>query len=478
VFTQATMSNLGRVGRSGVPIALLGTALTLSCVHYEAKPIGPRQSLTTIEARTTDDGQLRSFLAKHGAGTAQSVRWDLRALTLIAFYYHPALDEARAAADVARGAIVTAGARPNPTAQPTIGYDTTTPPPWMPGFGLLIPIETAGKRGHRIAGATRLAEAAQLQIIATAWHVRVGVRRSLLEVVIARRQQQLLGRQLAVQDTIVELFQRQLEAGAITPFEATQARLAAATTRLAVNQAGVQRALAEAALTDAIGLTRESFSEIAQSVDLGEELNTQIPEQVVRRQALVSRSDVRAALAEYEASQAALQLEIARQYPDIELGPGYLFDQTDNKWTLGVGVTLPILNRNQGPIAEAAARREQAAAHLMVVQANALHELSEAEAVLQATRLKLTTAEAALTTTQEQEQRRQRMYDVGDISRVELLTAQLETAAAEVAVGEARAQVDRAAGALEDAIQSPLGFEDAVLTNPRKTESTPERQQP
>ena len=459
------------------PLLIAGT-LASSCVHYVAKPIGPTEPLTTIEGRSPDDARLRDFLAAHDGGLPQPSRWSLRSLTLLAFYYHPALDEARAAADVARGAIITAGAKPNPTAQATIGYDTTTPPPWMPGFGLLIPIETAGKRGHRIEEATRRAEAARLQIIATAWQVRVGVRRSLLEVVIARRQELLLTRQLAVQDTIVELFQRQLEAGAITPFDATQARLAVATTRLAVNQAGVQRALAEAALADALGLTRESFSAIAPSVDVGDELNVQLSEPVVRRQALVSRSDVRAALAEYEASQASLQLEIARQYPDIELGPGYLFDQTDNKWTLAAGVTLPIRNRNQGPIAEATARREQAAAHVMVVQANALHELSEAEAVLQAARLKLTTAEAALTTTQEQAQRRQRMYDAGDISRVELLTAQLETASAEVAVGEARAQVDRAAGALEDAIQSPLGIEDAVLTNPRKTESTPERQQP
>jgi outer membrane protein, heavy metal efflux system len=473
------MFNVDRTGRFGLTstILLIGAALTTSCVHYDAKPIAPTQPLTTIEARTTDDGRLRSFLAVHGAAAPEPPRWGLRALTLLAFYYHPALDEARAAADVARGAVVTAGAKPNPTAQPTIGYDTTTPPPWMPGFGLLIPIETAGKRGYRIAEARRRADAAQLQIVATAWQVRVGVRRSLLDFVTVRRVELILTRQATVQDTIVQLLDRQLEAGAITPFEATQARLAAATTRLAVNQAAIQLAQAEAALADALGLTRESFGPIAPGVDLGDELNLQLPEPVARRAALVSRSDVRAALAEYEASQSALQLELARQYPDIELGPGYLFDQTDNKWTVALGVTLPVFHRNQGRIAEATARRQQAAAHLLVVQANALFELSEAEAVLDAARLKLSTAQAALTATEQQEQRRQRMYDAGDISRVEVLTAQLESVAAEAAAAEARAQVERAAGALEDAMQSPLGFEDAVLTNPRAG-STPERQKP
>lgn len=473
------MSNFDRTGRLGasIIILLIGVALATACLRYDARPIAPTQPLTTIEARRTDDGQLRSFLAVHGGATAEPPRWGLRALTLLAFYYHPALDEARAAADVARGAVVTAGARPNPTAQPTIGYDTTTPPPWMPGFGLLIPIETAGKRGYRIAEARRRADAAQLQIVATAWQLRVGVRRSLLDFVAARREELILTRQATVQDNIVQVLERQLEAGAITPFEATQARLAAATTRLAVNQAAIQRAQAEAALADVLGLTPESFSTIASAVDLGDELNVQLPEPVGRRAALVSRLDVRAALAEYEASQSALQLEIARQYPDIDLGPGYLFDQTDNKWTVALGVTLPVFHRNQGPIAEARARREQAAAHLMVVQGNALHELSQAEAVLDAVRLKFTTADTALTTTQQQEQRRQRMYQAGEISRVEVLTAQLESVAAEVAAAEARAQVERAAGALEDAMQSPLGFEDAVLTNPRAG-SPLERQKP
>lgn len=456
--------------------ALIGVAVTASCIRYEPKPIAPTQPLAAIEERRVDDSRLLSFLAANGASmSGSSPRWDLRALTLVAFYYHPSLDEARATADVARGAVVTAGARPNPQAQPSVGYDTTTPPPWIPGFGLVIPVETAGKRRYRVGEAQRRADAAQLRIVATAWQVRVTLRRALLDFVGARRAETILARQSTLQDNIVQLLERQLEAGAVTPFEAAQARLAAATTRLAVNQAAIQRAQAEAILADRLGLSGASFEPIAGFVDPGGELSTQPPEPIARRHALVSRADVRAALADYEASQSALQLEIARQYPDVQLGPGYQLDQSDNKWTVALGLTLPVFNRNRGPIAEAASRREQAAAHLLVVQANALRELSEAEAILQAARQKLATAESGLTTARQQEQRRQRMYEAGDISRVEVFTAQLESVSAEVAVSEARAQVEQAASALEDAMQSPLGFENAVLTNPRNG-SAPDRQ--
>ena len=39
--------------------------------------------------------------------------------------------------------------------------------------------------------------------------------------------------------------------------------------------------------------------------------------------ALLGRSDILSALADYAASQAALQLAVAKQYPDVHLTPGY-----------------------------------------------------------------------------------------------------------------------------------------------------------
>ena len=98
----------------------------------------------------------------------------------------------------------------------------------------------------------------------------------------------------------------------------------------------------------------------------------------VRRQAILNRADVRGALAEYAASQSALQLEIAKQYPDLHLGPGYELDQTDNKWSLGVTLDLPVLNQNQGPVAEAKAKRAEAAAHFLTVQTTAIGEIDSA----------------------------------------------------------------------------------------------------
>ena len=115
-----------------------------------------------------------------------------------------------------------------------------------------------------------------------------------------------------------------------------------------------------------------------------------------RRAALQSRTDILAALAEYAASESALQLEIAKQYPDIHLSPGYQFDQGDNKWHLGLSAELPVLNRNQGPIAEAEARRAESAARFEALQAKVIAEIDRALAVLDANRKNQATLQSSI----------------------------------------------------------------------------------
>jgi outer membrane protein TolC len=98
----------------------------------------------------------------------------LESLTLAAFYLSSELDVARAQWGTAQAALRTAGQRPNPTLSVSPQYDATTvtPSPWVGAFNLEIPIETAGKRGHRMAQAQHLSDAAELHIAATAWQVR------------------------------------------------------------------------------------------------------------------------------------------------------------------------------------------------------------------------------------------------------------------------------------------------------------------
>jgi cobalt-zinc-cadmium efflux system outer membrane protein len=170
----------------------------------------------------------------------------------------------------------------------------------------------------------------------------------------------------------------------------------------------------------------------------------------------LNRADVLAALSEYAASEAALQLEVAKQYPDIHLNPGYEYDQGDNKWGVGLGMELPVLNQNRGAIAEAEARRAESAARFNATQARVLAEIERGLAAYHAAVEESATADALLANLQKQERVLRGRSDAGEITRGEVIAGQVELAAARLARLEAVAKAQQALGQLEEALQSPL----------------------
>jgi len=444
-------------------VAVLALAALAACVHYESRPVVAPDNLAALEARTLGAADFGEFLRSNGwPGEWPPKAWDLGTLTLAGFYYHPSLDVARAGWAVARAGVVTAGARPNPDGSFTPGYNSTTPTsvitPWILTFAVDFTIETAGKRGLRVSEAGHLSDAAQLNVATVAWNVRSGIRRSLLELHAAMQTETLLTRQQAIQESIVALLGRQLEAGAISPIEVTRARIELGAVRLALHDAQRQRAEARARLATALGVGLQALDGVQLDFGAFDELPPDVPSADARSQALVNRPDILRALAEYAASQSALALEVAKQYPDIHLGPGYEMDQSDNKWTLGLSLALPVFNMNEGPIAEAAGRRTEAAARFTAVQAAALGDIDLALAAYRAALEKVATTDTMVGDQRRQEQSTRAQYDAGEISRLELDGVELQVVLAELAAFEARVRAQEAVGQIEDAIRSPAAL--------------------
>ena len=383
-----TLRSIGeRVGKRvgpgfGLEVLFLWLLMT-SCVGYDPRPITPAGALDDFVGRRLDGSELTEFLrASQGIADWPPSVWDLHALTLAAFYYSPLLDVARAQWGVARGGVITAGGRPNPAFKGAVGFNSTTSrdviTPWIPDVALDIPIEVAGKRGIRIARARHLSEAARLNILSEAWRVRRRVRQAALALYASHQTDSLLTAERAIQTEIVDILERQRAVGEVSAYETTQARVALSASRIAAAAAAQARSRARSGLADAIGVPPVALDEATLSLrDLGRVV-LDLPSREIRRQALVNRSDILGGLLEYEASQSALQLEVRKQYPDFSLGPGYQLDQGEAKWTLGLGLILPLFNRNRGPIAEAQARREEAGARFLALQSKVLGELESA----------------------------------------------------------------------------------------------------
>lgn len=444
---------------------LLAGLLFCGCVQFQPRPLSPAGTANGLESRSLTNAELKAFLEKnlHRDLSEWPVGvWNFEMLTLAAFYYNPSLDVARAEWQVALGGTQTAAERPNPTVSASGIYEPVAgaASPWIPGVIFDLPVETFGKRRRRIEQAQHLSDAARYNVAGAAWKVRGELRSSLIEHVAAQQRVDTLGRQVALREEITSRLEQQFHAGAISSIELNVQRLALARAR--ADLADALRLLAETSprLAAAIGVPVSALAGMVFSFDVvkppdAEELTTS----EARRMALLGRTDILSALADYAASQSALQLAVAKQYPDVHLAPGYSWNAGsagEHDWQLGVNVELPLLNRHQGAIAEASAQREASAARFLALQAKVIGDIEQAAASFRASETNLKTLDGLAAVQAAQQRSVAAEFQAGAVDRLEMLTAQIELNATELTRLEAQLKLHQAFGALEDAVQRPL----------------------
>jgi outer membrane protein TolC len=256
----------------------------------------------------------------------------------------------------------------------------------------------------------------------------------------------------------VNILERIFSAGEITRQNVDLPRIEFSKSYLAISASEGQVAETRAALAAAIGIPVAGLrgAEFAwPGVDNPPNAESFSPE-TIQRDAVVNRLDIRRALAQYAATEAGLQLEIAKQYPDINIGPGYTYEERHSFFTVGVSSTIPLFNRNQGPIAEAEARRKEAAAALVERQAQVIARSERALAIYTAALKELSEAESLRKLQEDQLQITQQAIRSGTDIRLNLDSVQIQILILERARIDALVRAQRALGELEDAVQKPL----------------------
>lgn len=445
---------------------ILVCSLLASCATYQPKPLDPVRLAQRFDQRSLADPALRAYIARE-SGQPLPARWDAHTLTLAAGFFNPALAIAQAQQQAAQGSLQTAGARPNPTLAFPFEYELNHRDgghPYTTGPALSWPIETAGKRPARIALAQAQADAVRMNALATAWKIRSQVRAAFRAVFFATRGGELLAARVDWARRSVGLLQHRLQAGAVSAPDLRRQQLLLAQAELELSANRIALASARAQLATAVGIpvavldaVKLDFRELAHPVVAPVLADA-------RRAAIEHRADLRAALADYEAGQAALRLEIAKQYPDVQIGAGYTYDVGANKISFGLGgVTLPLFDRNQGGIAQAEAKRSELAARVEALQESVLNELDNSGARYRESRAAAERAASQVATAARQRDAVQASFANGGADRLELSLAQVDYANYAVAYLNAVAAMQDAAGQLEDAIQQPLPLDRAAI---------------
>ena len=446
-----------RIGRRGVGKLARWAALLLplaGCAAYKPHPLDPKATAAALARRSLSDPQLLRFIDAELHSSDDPPRWNFDTLTLVALYERPEMPIAKATVKAAEAGEITAAMLPNPTLSISPTYNTTTviPSPWKVGPIVDFLVNSLVERPAKIARARAVVEAARRALALAAWGLRGRVRTALLDLWAARRRLALSERGVDLARNYESAVALRYGAGVVSAAALNLARLSAneAALRLAADRRALR--IAQARLAASIGLPRRALDGIR--LDLAGFDHPQRPPSLAPlfHTALTARPDVMAALSRYAATESALRLAILRQFPSLSMGPGYRYDQGDNKFILDISLPLPILNQNQGPIAKARAARRLAAARFLSVQQRVLGEFERARADWRASEAEERSARQVRASAQNTVSHQQVAFKAGQIGRLRLRGSQIALIQAEQGALAASIDERTALGALESAL--------------------------
>lgn len=436
---------------------------------YRPAPLDPEATAVQIETRSLTANGLRDYLQAQGQSVEPwpPVRWDLARLTLAAVYHHPEIALARTRAELAAAEkhTSTTGQPISITPRPELNTaESGGDSPW--GFGVLVglPVDLGNKRAARTEQLARLEDASRVEIAVASWRVRSRLRRHFVDLYVAGRTLEAVEAEQTARRRLLELMTKREAAGFASASETGALRVKVAEGDVAVRRAAIRRDQALAGVAEAVGVPLDALKRASFDFASVAAPAAVPPTAELRRAALTNRIDLRRKLADYAAAEAAVKLEVARQYPDLTILPGYFWDADETIWSVALSAIVPPRARTRALIREAELRREVEARAFLAVQASVL---AEAQAAASRYELALAAHRAAEEQIARAEQHRAqiaRQFERGQADRVELTQAQLESAMTERAAIVAMLEVQQGLSALEDALQRPIDNPDLMST--------------
>ena len=376
-------------------VAILAFSLAISgCRSYERRSI----NLAAHREAFLSGATLPDEAAAALTSAESESRVGVIAAEEVALLLNPQLRLARWQAGVARASADNAGLWDDPT----IGIDLSKllegpSQGWevLGSVGLTIPL--SGRLSLERDAAQSLTEVERARIAVLEWETRGAVREAYFTwcgAYAACQEERAFSERLARILTLVEILAAR---GELARVEARlfQIEEVEAAGKLAELEAAVAKARVE--LLRVIGLAptakvefdpsafaSEEISRDAQAADAGSVAESAPAEHFGKHPSIAF------AEAEYEAAERALALEVAKQYPDLQIGPGYGEQDGDRQFVLGLGIALPIFNANRQGIAESEAQREVARVAAEIAVESLVVERAAAEIELAAVRARRT----------------------------------------------------------------------------------------
>lgn len=442
-------------------IVLLFCVSSCAYQEYKAEPIETKQTIDDLVSRDINEPGFIQFMQANGIAQWPIKQWGFKEIVLTSLYFNPQLQADFAEFKLSEAQALVFLQRENPVLSIPLEHHSDTGgsvSPWLIGLLFDFIYERPAKRQAKQDIAQAEVQSALTKISKSVWDMRSALKLSLINYTSALSLNNFINDELNILEDSHKILQRQQELGESSHFEVSN-------TRLEIQRLKLESSLHQASISDdyhellaLIGLSPEKMSShefLFSGYDALPDIED-ISQLTIQKLALHERHDIKQALFEYQVHEAALRLEIEKQYPDITLSPGFIFDQDDKIWALATAWVLPVFHRNEAQINEALAKRHLLQKRFQVLQSNIIHELAKKRHRFIAQMNSLKQAEALLNELKDREEIYQKQYDSGYIGKLELLRSQLEALRAKRALFEIRVSVNKSLAQLETLIQTPL----------------------
>jgi cobalt-zinc-cadmium efflux system outer membrane protein len=295
--------------------------------------------------------------------------------------------------ETARAEKIVAAAIPNPELNL---YSQEIAPHYVdPRFGPAIYvtveqlIETAGKRRLRTESSMLGAEAAESDLRDAARTLSQTVRRAHYELLLSQKKFEVAQGQLDHVNELVKANQERLELGDIAERDAARIQVEAAEVASELDQAGAELEKARAQLAVLLAWPKDSDQlAAADRWPSGDTFRKHTNVAAATIAALDQRPDLQAARLRQQQAKKDVELAKAGAIPNVTVSAGFGHDwgnMVTNAATLSLHVPMPIFYQNEGQIAQAGIRSNDAEVAIRRTENSTRAEVTTALAAWQAT---------------------------------------------------------------------------------------------
>jgi cobalt-zinc-cadmium efflux system outer membrane protein len=421
--------------RARLLAALLAALAPAGCARYQPQPLDPARHPAELRARRLDDPMLLAWLGRY-TGSPDGARWSDRQLAVAALAWRAELARARAEWRAALTAVPTAGERPGPGVEAGVEHQVAgpqQPSPWVVSLGALARVELGGKRGARLLAARARATVAESRLIGLAAELAAQTRAAALALAAARVDVEERAAAVADLERISGLEERRYAEAALAASDLARTRTDIQDARTELARAQEEMGAARADLAAALAVPVAALEKLepapAPTPGCTSVESAGIDSLVVR--ALGRRAEIVTALAGYAVSEADVRLEVAKLYPDLEIGPGFIWDQGVHRWTLALALPALLGLRQRGALHEAEAARTVAAARVAEAQDSVVMQVEAAAESCRGAALGVIAADSQVAAARALAERERARYERGETARLEPARSELLLARAE-----------------------------------------------